>query len=52
MQLLNGLGVVAQILLATNQDNGKALAEMENLGNPLEDRVSIAPATRKQVMCS
>ena len=38
LQLLNGLGVVAQILLTTNQDDGKALAEVENLGNPLENR--------------
>lgn len=36
MQLLNGLGVVAQILLTANQDDGKALAEVENLGNPLK----------------
>jgi hypothetical protein len=36
VQLLNGLGVVAQILLTANQDNGEALAEVENLGNPLK----------------
>lgn len=52
MQLLNGLGVMAQILLATNQDNGEALAEVENLGNPLKDRVSMSPATKKQVVCA
>jgi hypothetical protein len=51
VQLLNGLGVVAQILLAANQDNGEALAEVENLGNPLKDRVSMTPATKKQVAC-
>ena len=41
VQLLNGLGVVAQILLTTNQDDGETLAEVENLGNPLSNRVSI-----------
>lgn len=35
VQLLNGLGVVAEILLASNQDDGKALAEVKNLGDPL-----------------
>lgn len=34
-QLLNGLLVETQILLATNEDDGKALAEVKNLGNPL-----------------
>lgn len=34
-ELLNRLGVVAQILFASNKNNGKALAEMENLGDPL-----------------
>ena len=48
VQLLNGLGVVTQILLATNQDNGEALAEVENLGDPLKkDRVSMAPTTKQ-----
>lgn len=36
MELLNGLGVVAQILLATNKNDGKTLAEVQNLGNPLK----------------
>lgn len=35
VELLNGLGVVTQILLTANQDNGKTLAEVEDLGNPL-----------------
>jgi len=35
VELLNGLRVVAQILLATNQDDGETLAEVKNLGNPL-----------------
>lgn len=34
-QLLDGLGVVAEILLAANQDDGQTLAEMQNLGDPL-----------------
>lgn len=34
-ELLNGLVVVSQILLATNQDDGKALAEVKNLRDPL-----------------
>lgn len=39
-ELFNSLGVVAQILLAANKDNGETLAEVKNLGNPLRDRVS------------
>lgn len=35
-ELLNGLVVVTQILLATDEDDGKALAEMQDLRNPLE----------------
>lgn len=35
VELLNSLGVVTQILLTANQDNGKTLAEVEDLGNPL-----------------
>lgn len=34
-QLLNGLGVVAKILLAADQDDRQALAEVQNLGDPL-----------------
>ncbi len=34
-KLLNGLGVVAEILFAANEDDRKALAEVKNLGNPL-----------------
>lgn len=36
VQLLNGLGVVAQILLAANKDDWEALAEVKDLGDPLE----------------
>lgn len=39
-ELLNSLGVVAQILLAANKDNGKTLAEVQNLGNPLQRTAS------------
>jgi hypothetical protein len=39
-KLLDGLGVVAQILLAANKDDGKTLAEVKNFGNPLRNRVS------------
>lgn len=34
-ELLNGLVVVSQILLATNQDDGEALTEVKNLRDPL-----------------
>lgn len=34
-ELLDGLLVISKILLATDEDNRKALAEMENLRNPL-----------------
>jgi hypothetical protein len=35
MQFLNGLLVVPKVLLASNEDNRKALAEMENFRDPL-----------------
>jgi len=35
VELLNGLLVEAQILLAANKDDGQALAEVKNLGDPL-----------------
>ena len=35
VQLLNRLLVKAQVLLASNEDDGKALAEVEDLGDPL-----------------
>lgn len=34
-ELLDGLLVISKILLATDEDNRKALAEMENFRNPL-----------------
>ena len=35
VQLLNSLLVVSQILLAADEDDGQALAEVQDLGNPL-----------------
>jgi len=35
MQFLNGLRIVPEVLLASNEDNRKALAEMENFRDPL-----------------
>lgn len=35
VQLLNGLGVMTKILLATDENDGEALAEVKNLGDPL-----------------
>lgn len=34
-ELLNGLLVVSQILLAANKDDGETLAEVEDFGDPL-----------------
>lgn len=34
-KLLGGLGVVSQILLASNKDDGQALAEVQDLRDPL-----------------
>jgi hypothetical protein len=35
VQLLNGLLIISQILLAADEDDGKALAEMQDFGDPL-----------------
>ena len=35
MELFNGLLIVTQILLATNEDDGETAAEMKNFGDPL-----------------
>lgn len=45
-ELFNGLGVVTKIHFAANKDDGKALAEVKNLGNPL-DKVSRMPFKTK-----
>lgn len=34
-ELLDGLLVVSQILLAADEDDGETLAEVQNLGDPL-----------------
>ncbi len=43
MQFFDGLLVVAEIFLAADEDDGKALAEVKNLGDPLlfDDPVSM-----------
>lgn len=41
-ELLNGLVVVTQILLAADEDDGKALAEMQDLRNPLQETSALA----------
>jgi hypothetical protein len=43
VQLLNGLLVEAQVLLATYEDDGQALAEVQDLGDPLREGVSRLP---------
>ena len=40
VQFLDGLLVVAQILLAADQDDGEAVAEVEDLRDPLSVHVS------------
>lgn len=40
VQLLNGLLVETQILLTSDKDDGQALAEVQNLGDPLGRFVS------------
>lgn len=45
-EFFNGLGVVTKIHFAANKDDGKALAEVKNLGNPL-DKVSRMPFKTK-----
>ena len=40
VQLLNGLLVEAQILLTADKDDGQALAEVQNLRDPLRMFVS------------
>ncbi len=42
MELLDGLLVVAKILLASDEDDGKALAEMQDLRDPLRHRSRLA----------
>lgn len=47
-KLLNGLGIVAQILFAANEDDRQALAEVKNFGNPLlAEHVSASCLSRR-----
>lgn len=39
-ELLDGLLIVSQILLAADKDDRKTLAEMQDLGDPLQEHVS------------
>lgn len=39
-QILFGLAVLAEILLARDEDDGKTLTEVEDLGNPLSKSAS------------
>ena len=41
-QLFDRLRIMSQIVLAANENDGKSLAEMKDLGDPLEPRVSVA----------
>ena len=47
VELLNGLLVVSEILLATDEDDGKTLAEVQNLRDPLlqQNQVSMLQGT-------
>lgn len=44
-QLLDCLVVVAQILLAANENDGKTLAKVKNLGDPLQATSLLASAS-------
>ena len=48
VQLLNGLLVVSQILLAANEDDGQAGAEVQDLGNPLEKNDSVSVCSPRE----
>lgn len=45
-QLLCDLGVESQVFLAANKDDGKALAEVKDFGNPLQGARTSTAATR------
>lgn len=40
MEFLDGFLVISEVLLASNENDGKAVAKMENLRDPLYDGVS------------
>ena len=49
VELLNGLRVVAQILLTADQNDRETLAEVEDLGNPLFQSVSLLPRYESKI---
>lgn len=51
VQLFNGFGIMTKILLATNKDNGEALAEVQNFRDPL-DHMSATITTEGPSPCS
>lgn len=48
VQLLNGLLIVSQILLAADEDDGQAGAEVQDLGNPLEKNDSVSVCSPRE----
>lgn len=56
-ELLDGLVVIAQILLAAHENDGKALAEVKDLGNPLQrsmfvsNRLFTSRVAHDQMVC-
>jgi hypothetical protein len=50
VQLLNSLLVVSQILLAADEDDGKAGAEVQNLGDPLERESLVSKCLQAAVL--
>jgi hypothetical protein len=51
-ELLNGLGVVAQILFAADQDDRETLAEVKNLRNPLQAVPMLAAGRHRLSSCT
>jgi len=51
-ELLNSLGVVAQILFAADQNDRETLAEMEDLGNPLQAVHMLAASHHRLSSCT
>lgn len=51
-QFFDSLGVVSQIALAADEDDGKALAEMEDFGDPLGFDMSALARPRINVSSS
>jgi len=51
VKFLNGLLIVSEILLTSNKDDGKALAEMQDLGDPLSKTIHVSMQLR-HVRCA